>query len=302
MPKLFYCDHHQITLPEGHKFPIDKYRRVREILAAEQIFELEEAPLATVDEIKRVHDAAYVEAVVTSALSPAAYRRIGFPPSEGLIKRTLASVGGTLAATRLALAEGWGGNLAGGTHHAFRSEGSGFCIFNDIAIAIMWARENAALQRAAVIDLDVHQGDGTAEIFSGDANVLTLSLHGKSNFPFRKQQSSIDIGLEDKTGDAEYLLQLEAVLPRVGEHAPEIIFYQAGVDGLASDTLGKLALTAQGLEQRDRMVFELASKLGVPLVITQGGGYSKPIEFTAQAHANVYRAAAQFFAKQPIEV
>src|SRR4051794_29712494 len=302
MPKLFYCDHHRITLPEGHKFPIDKYRRVREILAAEQIFELEEAPFATVDDIKRVHDAAYVDAVLTSALSPVAYRRIGFPPSEGLIKRTLASVGGTLAATRLALEDGLGGNLAGGTHHAFRGEGSGFCVFNDIAIAIMRAREKAGIERAAVIDLDVHQGDGTAEIFSGDTNVLTLSLHGKSNFPFRKQQSSIDIALEDKTGDAEYLLQLEAVLPRVAEHCPEIIFYQAGVDGLASDALGKLALTAGGLAQRDRMVFELARNSGVPLVITQGGGYGKPIELTARAHANVYRTAAEFFAKQAVEL
>src|SRR3954465_14176333 len=267
MPKLFYCDHHQITLPEGHKFPIDKYRRVREILAAEQIFDLEEAPFATIDDIKRVHEPAYVDSFLAGALTPAAYRRIGFPPSEGLIKRTLASVGGTLAATRLALEEGWGGNLAGGTHHAFRGEGSGFCVFNDIAIAISWARADAGIERAAVIDLDVHQGDGTAEIFGGDTNVLTLSLHGKSNFPFRKQQSSIDIAMEDKTGDAEYLSQLEVVLPRVAEHSPEIIFYQAGVGGLASDTLGKLALTAEGLAQRDRMIFELARNSGVPLVI-----------------------------------
>jgi len=302
MPKLFYCDHHQITLPQGHKFPIDKYRRVREILAAEQIFEFEEAPFATVDDIKRVHEPAYVDSFLAGALTPAAYRRIGFPPSEGLIKRTLASVGGTLAATRLALEEGWGGNLAGGTHHAFRGEGSGFCVFNDIAIAISWARADAGIERAAVIDLDVHQGDGTAEIFGGDTNVLTLSLHGKSNFPFRKQQSSIDIAMEDKTGDAEYLSQLEVVLPRVAEHSPEIIFYQAGVDGLASDTLGKLALTAEGLEQRDRMVFDLARRSEVPLVITQGGGYGKPIELTAKAHANVYRTAAEFFAKQAVEL
>src|SRR3954464_13983498 len=193
MPRLFYCDHHQITLPEGHKFPIDKYRRVREILAAEQIFDLEEAPFATIDDIKRVHQPAYVEAVLTSTLSPAAYRRIGFPPSEGLIKRTLASVGGTLAATRWALEAGWGGNLAGGTHHAFRSEGAGFCVFNDIAIAILCGFRDRLFDRAAVVDLDVHQGDGTAKIFEGDARVLTLSLHGRDNFPFRKQASDIDI-------------------------------------------------------------------------------------------------------------
>src|SRR4051794_26772526 len=253
MPKLFYCDHHAIPLPDGHKFPIEKYRLVREILAREGEFEFEPAPFAEIAEIKRVHDSAYVDAFLAGTLSPAAYRRIGFPASDGLIKRTLSSVGGTLAATQLALQEGWGGNLAGGTHHAFRSEGSGFCVFNDIAVAILWARERAAIERAAVIDLDVHQGDGTAEIFAGDKNVLTLSVHGKSNFPFRKQQSSIDVALEDDTGDEEYLRALEAVLPKVAEHEPEVVFYQAGVDGLASDTLGKLALTLEGLKRRDRM-------------------------------------------------
>jgi acetoin utilization deacetylase AcuC-like enzyme len=300
MPKLFYCDHHAIPLPDGHKFPIEKYRLVREILGRAGTFEFEPAPFAEIEHIKLVHDRAYVDAFLAGALSPAAYRRIGFPASEGLIKRTLSSVGGTLAATRLALEEGWGGNLAGGTHHAFRAEGSGFCVFNDVAVAILWARESSGIERAAVIDLDVHQGDGTAEIFSGDENVLTLSLHGKSNFPFRKQQSSIDIALEDKAGDEEYLRQLAAVLPRVAEHTPEIIFYQAGVDGLASDTLGKLALSVEGLKKRDRMVFELAANLSVPLVIVQGGGYSKPIELTAQAHANVYSEAARFFARQKV--
>ena len=302
MPKLFYCDHHAIPLPEGHKFPLEKYRMVREILARDGVFEFEPAPFAEVEDIRHVHDSVYVNAFLAGSLSATAYRRIGFPSSEGLIKRTLASVGGTIAATRLALTEGWGGNLAGGTHHAFRAEGSGFCVFNDIAIATLWAREKAGIRRAAVIDLDVHQGDGTAEIFKDDADVLTLSLHGKSNFPFRKQQSSIDVALEDKTSDEEYLRQLEPVLPRVAEHEPELMFYQAGVDGLASDTLGKLALTQEGLKQRDRMVFEFAADSHVPLVIVQGGGYSKPIELTAQAHANVYSEAARFFARQNVAV
>lgn len=301
MPKLFYCDHHVIPLPAGHKFPIDKSRLVRESLARAEIFEFEPSPFASVEDIKRAHDPAYVDAFLSGTLSPAAYRRIGFPASEGLIKRTLASAGGTLAATKLALDEGWGGNLAGGTHHAFRAEGAGFCVFNDIAIAALWARENG-IARVAVIDLDVHQGDGTAEIFSNDPSVLTLSLHGKSNFPFRKQQSSIDVALEDNTGDDEYLRELDEVLPRVAGHGPEIIFYQAGVDGLASDVLGKLALTMDGLAQRDQMIFEFAAKLEAPLVIMQGGGYSKPIEVTAQAHANVYLAAARFYAKQSVAV
>jgi acetoin utilization deacetylase AcuC-like enzyme len=214
-------------------------------------------------------------------------RRIGFPWSEALVRRTLASVGGTLAATRDALSTGFGGNLAGGTHHAFRGEGSGFCVFNDLAIAI---RANGV--RAAVIDLDVHQGDGTAAIFEGASDVLTVSVHGENNFPFRKQRSAIDIGLPDGTGDEAYLEQVRAVLARVTEFRPEIVFFQSGVDGLAGDRLGRLSLTHEGLRERDRLVFEFVRGRGIPVVVTLGGGYAQPIERTVVAHANTFRVAA----------
>jgi acetoin utilization deacetylase AcuC-like enzyme len=290
--RLFYCDHHQIPLPQGHRFPMRKYRLLRDLLEADGFYQLEPAELADVATIRLAHDPAYVEKFVTGALEPAAMRRIGFPWSEGLVRRTLASAGGTLAATADALATGFGGTLAGGTHHAFRTEGSGFCVFNDVAIAIHWLRARGLAVRTAVIDLDVHQGDGTAHFFENDPDVLTLSLHGANNFPFRKQKSKIDVELADKTGDEEYLRALDAVLPRVWEFAPQIVFYLSGVDALASDVLGRLSLTVDGLKARDRRVI---SSVTVPLVITLGGGYSNPIELTAEAHANTFRVAAEVF-------
>ena len=190
---------------------------LRELLVKDGFFTLEEAPLAHMATIVLAHDAEYVEAFLQGTLSAGSVRRIGFPWSPGLVRRTLASVGSTLAATREAVATGWGGTLAGGTHHAFAAEGSGFCVFNDIAVAARWVHRERCLQRGrvAVIDLDVHQGDGTADIFRGDASVMTLSVHCKNNFPLRKQQSSLDVELDAGVGDEEYLRVLEGVLPRV---------------------------------------------------------------------------------------
>jgi acetoin utilization deacetylase AcuC-like enzyme len=264
-----------------------KYRLLRDLLAADGLFTMEPAAPADLAAIERVHDPAYVRGFLAGTLDSRVMRRIGFPWSEGLVHRTLASVGGTLAATADALAGGLGGNLAGGTHHAFPTEGSGFCVFNDIAIAVRHVG-----RRAAVVDLDVHQGDGTALIFQGDPAVLTLSIHGAANFPFRKQRSRIDVELPDGAGDVEYLCRLEQVLPRVFEFRPEIVFYQSGVDALAGDKLGRLALTHEGLRQRDLMVIGEAWRRGIPLVITLGGGYADPIERTAEAHANTFRTAA----------
>jgi len=288
--RLWYCDHHEIPLPAGHKFPMRKYRLLRDLLAADGVFIMEQAPPAHPATIERVHDPTYVRLFLEGTLDPRVMRRIGFPWSEGLVRRTLASVGGTLAATKDALATGIGCNLAGGTHHAFRGEGSGFCVFNDIAIAI----RHTGL-RAAVVDLDVHQGDGTALIFEDDPDVMTFSMHGAGNFPFRKQRSRIDIELPDRTEDAEYLARLAEVLPRVFDFQPRIIFYQSGVDALAGDKLGRLALTHEGLRRRDRMVIDGAHSRGIPLVITLGGGYADPIERTAEAHANTFRMAAGVF-------
>jgi acetoin utilization deacetylase AcuC-like enzyme len=273
-----------------------KYAMVRERLSRTGLFELTPAPLANPDDLARAHDPIYVARFLEGTLDERSLRRIGFPWSEALVRRTLASVGGTLAASAEALDRGWSGNLAGGTHHAFKSEGSGYCVFNDIAVAIENLRTAGRATRFAVIDLDVHQGDGTASIFEHDPAVLTLSLHGENNFPFRKQTSRIDVALPDGTGDQEYLQALAAILPEVFKWHPQIVFYQSGVDPLAKDTLGRLSLTLEGLMKRDRMVLEAVRRHGVPIVITLGGGYSNPPDLTAEAHANTYLTAAAVFA------
>jgi acetoin utilization deacetylase AcuC-like enzyme len=289
--RLFYCDHFEIPLPAGHKFPMEKYRLLRERLVSDGFWKLEVATPAPIEAIALAHDPEYVAQFVNGTLPASAMRRIGFPWSQGLVTRTLASAGGTLAATRDALATGFGGTLAGGTHHAFRTEGSGYCVFNDVAIALRTLHPI----RAAVVDLDVHQGDGTAHFFEHDPDVLTLSLHGANNFPFRKQRSTIDVELPDKTGDEEYLRALDSVLPRVLDFRPEIVFYLSGVDGLAGDVLGRLALTHEGLKARDTRVIGACFANELPLVITLGGGYSKPIDLTAEAHANTFRVAAEIY-------
>jgi acetoin utilization deacetylase AcuC-like enzyme len=293
--RLFYCDHLEIPLPAGHKFPMGKYRLLRDRLVADGFWALEPSTPAPLEAIKLAHDPVYVSQFIDGTLPPNMMRRIGFPWSPGLVARTLASAGGTLAATRDALETGFGGTLAGGTHHAFRNEGSGFCVFNDIAIAIHVLRAESRANRIAVIDLDVHQGDGTAHFFEHDPDVLTISLHGANNFPFRKQRSKIDIELPDQTGDAEYLPALDSVLPRVLDFQPEIVFYLSGVDALATDVLGRLALTPEGLKARDARVIRFCHANRWPLVITLGGGYSKPIELTAEAHANTFRIAAEIY-------
>jgi acetoin utilization deacetylase AcuC-like enzyme len=284
--RLFYCDHYPIPLPPGHRFPAAKYAMLRAMIEEDDFYALEPAPLAGRAAIEAAHDPAYVASILDGSIDPRVMRRIGFPWSEGLVRRTLASVGGTLAAASDALATGFGGNLAGGTHHAFYGEGAGFCVFNDLAIAI-----RALGRRAAVIDLDVHQGDGTAAIFDGDESVLTVSVHGENNFPFRKQRSGIDVALPDGAGDEEYLQHVEDVLPAVAGFRPRIVFYQSGVDGLRTDRLGRLNLTHAGLIARDRTVFEFVAEHAIPIVVTIGGGYSDPIEESVSAHRNTFRVA-----------
>lgn len=293
---LYYCDHWELPLPPGHRFPVTKYKLLRERLAATGLFDLQPAPLASRADLVRVHESAYIDAFLTGTLSPQVIRRIGFPWSPGLVQRTLASAGSTLASSRRALAHGWGGGLAGGTHHAFRNEGSGFCVVNDIAIAIEALRQDGAIRRAAVVDLDVHQGDGTAAIFEADPDVLTISLHGKNNFPFRKQQSKIDVEFADETGDEEYLSELARILPEVGRFSPDLVFFQSGVDALATDRLGKLMLTPDGMRRRDEMVLSLP----FPLVVTLGGGYSDPIEATVEAHFSTFISSSALRAASPV--
>jgi acetoin utilization deacetylase AcuC-like enzyme len=293
--RLFYCDHYTMPLPAGHKVPTAKYRLLREELEAGGLFQLEPAPAADPETIMLAHNRAYVQHFLQGTLPTLVMRRIGFPWSQELARRTLASVGGTLAAAEDAMHWGFGGNLAGGTHHAFRTQGAGFCVFNDIAVAILALRRKDRVSRAAVIDLDVHQGDGTAAIFADDPSVFTLSVHGRNNFPFRKQQSRVDIDLADGAGDQEFLSAVTSVLPRAFAFEPQVVFYQSGVDGLAGDRLGRLALTHVGLRARDRLVLEACHSRRIPVVVTLGGGYAEPVSLTVEAHANTFRTAAEVF-------
>jgi acetoin utilization deacetylase AcuC-like enzyme len=297
-PRIFSTDQYQISLPEGHKFPVSKYGILRDLIEKEGLFQLEQAAPADADIVALAHEPAYVTSFMEGSLPPSAIRRIGLPWSQVLVQRAFASVGGTISASLQALEHGWGATLGGGTHHAFRSEGAGFCVFNDIAVAIRFLRHRGLVRSAAVIDLDVHQGDGTAEIFKDDPDVFTLSMHGESNFPFRKKQSRLDVPLLDGVEDEEYLRRLDEVLPAAFGSRPDIVFYQSGVDPLASDSLGRLSLTPQGLIERDRMVFRTARRFGAPFVLTSGGGYSRPIELSAHAHASTYRTAWHMFSAQ----
>lgn len=297
LPLLHYCDHYPIPLPPGHKFPVRKYRLLRELLESTGRFHFAPAEPADPALIRLAHDPAYVDAFLNGTLDAAAVRRIGFPWTPELVTRTLASAGATLAATEQAMRHGWGGALAGGTHHAFFAEGSGYCIFNDMAIAIRHLRNEGRIRRAAVVDLDVHQGDGTAKLFEQDPEVFTLSFHGRNNFPFRKQKSTLDVEFEDGAGGMHYLARLGPALAQVRAFRPEVIFYQAGVDALAADTLGRLSLTPEALQRRDAMVYAFAD--GIPLVIVLGGGYADPIEATVEAHAATFLGRAGYRAYIP---
>jgi acetoin utilization deacetylase AcuC-like enzyme len=295
---LFYTDQHSFPLPEGHKFPLEKYSLVRRALAADPRFRFHPAPFISRADLLRVHHPEYVEAFLKGTLDRQIIRRIGFPWSLELVSRTLASAGATLAATATALETGFGGALAGGTHHAFRAEGSGFCVFNDLALAIEWARASATLSRFAVVDCDVHQGDGTAAIFAADPSVFTFSIHAARNFPFRKQKSTLDVELPDGTGDESYLTSFTPALDQVWAFKPQLVLFQAGVDTLETDRLGHLRLTERGLILRNRLVIAQAFTLGIPLVITLGGGYSDPIIYTVRAHAQTFQTAAEVFMPQ----
>ncbi|WP_437619003.1 histone deacetylase family protein [Sorangium sp. So ce1151] len=291
--RLFSSEGDVVELPPGHRFPMAKYERVRAELARELPALVHEAPRASWDDLSLAHDAAYLGAVRDGTLPAAEVRRLGLPWSEALVARSRRSTGGTLAALAWAMEHGAAGHLAGGTHHAFRDRGEGFCVFNDLATAALVARRDHGVRRLAVVDLDVHQGNGTAALLRGDPGVFTLSLHGAKNYPFQKEVSSLDVELPDGCEDADYLRALDGALEAVAAHRPELILYQAGVDALAGDRLGRLALTHEGLRRRDARVFELTARLGVPLVVTLGGGYGRDIEATIAAHKDVYRGLVE---------
>ncbi|WP_339332899.1 histone deacetylase [uncultured Maricaulis sp.] len=296
--QVFYSDTFSLPLPDGHRFPGGKYTALRDRLVATGLVredELSVSPLATTDAILRAHDAAYVEAFETGQLDRAAIRRIGFPWSEGLVTRTRATVGGAIAAAEAALQDGIAGQLAGGTHHAHRDFGSGYCIYNDFAVTALHLLETGLASRIAIIDLDVHQGDGNAAILGDHPDVFVFSMHGEKNFPFRKQVSDLDVNLPDDTQDAAYLATLDTHLPAVLGFRPDFVLYQAGVDPLAEDKLGRLSLSHAGLMGRDRMVLDACRRQGIPVSMGIGGGYADPIEASVVAYANTYAVAQEVY-------
>lgn len=290
----YYSDHYVLPLPDGHRFPMAKYRLLRERVAAMLPgVRLAEAPAASDAELGTAHAPHYVSAVLNGRLSAAEQREIGFPWSAAMVERSRRSVGATLAAARTALAEGVAGNLAGGTHHAAVDRGSGYCVFNDIAVATRVLQAEGAVRRVAVVDLDVHQGNGTAAIFRGDASVFTLSLHGARNFPFRKEASDLDVDLPDGCRDADYLAALDAALATLWQRfgVPELVVYLAGADPHEGDRLGRLKLSAAGLAERDRRVFAACRERCVPVAFAMGGGYGRAIEDTVAVQLATWQAA-----------
>lgn len=299
--QVFYATQFVLPLPPGHRFPMAKYQLLRDRLAAElpQI-ELMQAMPASDGELALAHSPAYISAISDGSLDPRLMREIGFPWSPAMAERARRSVGATISACRAAIRYGVAANIAGGTHHAYAHKGGGFCVFNDAAVAARlmqaeWARSKPRGLQVAIVDLDVHQGNGTASIFRGDSSVFTLSMHGARNFPFRKEASDLDVDLADGCGDDEYLHALDMALDELERRfEPGLIIYLAGADPHEGDRLGRLKLTWDGLEARDRRVFDWAWQRRIPLAFAMAGGYGTRIEDTVQVQVNTFRVAAQY--------
>ncbi len=302
--KAYTSDQFVLPLPAGHRFPMVKYRRLRERVREElPDVRLVEPEAATAGQLALAHAPEYIDKVTGGQLDAGELRAIGFPWSPAMVERSRRSAGATIGACRAATVEGIAVNLAGGTHHAQSARGAGYCVFNDAAIAARVIQSDLAAARrqtrVAIVDLDVHQGDGTAQILAGDASVFTLSLHGASNFPFRKQVSDLDIALPDGTADAAYLAALDAALEELQRRfEPQFIIYLAGADAHEDDRLGKLALTQDGMAARDRRVLDLAEQLDVPIAIAMAGGYGRDIETTVAIHLQTVRAARDAWARR----
>jgi acetoin utilization deacetylase AcuC-like enzyme len=283
--KLFYCDHFVLPLPDGHRFPMDKYRRLRERCAGDGRFELIEPPAATDDELALAHDADYIARVTGGTMDAKEVRALGFPWSPGLVERSRRSNGATIAAARVALDEGAAGNLAGGTHHAQIAAAQGFCVFNDCAVAARTLQREGLIRRALVIDTDVHQGNGTAQIFRDDPSVYTFSIHGARNFPTYKEAGDLDIGLADGADDDTFLTALERGLDTAfAASGPDLVFYLAGADAYTGDRLGRLDVSTEGLTRRDIEVVERCRHAGLPVVVVMGGGYARDIDTIVDIH------------------
>lgn len=292
---LFYTDVFVLPLPAGHRFPMEKYSRLRESLLAsgefsETDFHLPHA--ASDEELGRAHDAAYIRAVTLGQLPEKAQKAIGFPWSAGMVERSRRSAGATIGACRAAIAHGVSANLAGGTHHAFRDRGEGFCVFNDAAVAARSMQAEGKARHILIVDCDVHQGNGTASILRGDDSIFTFSIHGARNFPFDKEESDLDIELPDGCCDAAYLMRLDEGLNTAFDLAhPDLVIYLAGADPYHDDRLGRLSLSFEGLAERDKRVFSRCHGHGIPLTIVMAGGYARQIDDTVRIHATTIRHA-----------
>jgi acetoin utilization deacetylase AcuC-like enzyme len=296
--QVFYTPRYYADIGAGHVFPIRKFELVRDKLLAEgtlQPAEIVEPPPAALEDVLLVHTEDYVSRLCSGNLMPREIRRLGLPWSESLVRRSFYATGGTIAAAEVALAEGYGSNLAGGTHHSFADRGEGFCVLNDVAIAIRALRARKLLRRAAVVDCDVHQGNGTATIFAGDNDTFTFSMHGANNYPLFKAQSTLDVELPDGTTDDEYLECLSKHLLLVFQHHPQIVFYLAGADPYSRDKLGRLGLSIEGLRDRDAFVLRECYEREVPVVTVMSGGYGKDINDTIEIHCNTIRMVKKIF-------
>lgn len=295
--KIFYHDHFVLPLPDGHRFPMSKYALLRQRvveagIAAPDAMRVPQA--ATDDAIRRAHTAGYLSKVKAGTLTRQEVRRIGFPWSPQLVERSRRSVGSTISAAHAALQEGAAVNLAGGTHHAGPNWGQGFCVFNDAAIAARALQAAGVVGRVVILDCDVHQGNGTAAIASGDDSIFTFSIHGAHNFPFHKEQSDLDLPLEDGAGDEVYLTALDTGLRQaIARARADLAIYLAGADPYEGDRLGRLALTKEGLAQRDRLVFDHCRAAGLPVAVTMAGGYARRVEDTVDIHFQTVCAAAR---------
>ena len=288
-----------LSLPENHRFPMEKYDLLYRQLIHEGTCEPEDffspAPI-DYESVTAIHNKVYVERLKGLKLNKAEIRKIGFPISQQLIDREFIIAGGTLTGSLKALKGGIAFNIAGGTHHAFSSHGEAFCLLNDQAIAARYLLEKKLAKKILMIDLDVHQGNGTAKIFEKEDRVFTFSMHGKKNYPFKKEKSDLDIDLEDKTNDNTYIEILEEVLPKLLKTVkPDFIFYLSGVDILKSDRLGRLGVSIQGCKERDQMVLKLCREEDIAVQCSMGGGYSKDIKLIIEAHANTYRVAKKIY-------
>lgn len=294
--KAFYSDHFVLPLPEGHRFPMRKYRMVREgVLASVPDAEFHEAPWTSDGVLALAHHPAYIRRVSSGHLTPAEQKAIGFPWSPQMVERSRRSAGATIEACRTALKEGVAANLAGGTHHAYADRGEGFCVFNDAAIAARLMQAERRARHVAIVDLDVHQGNGTAAILARDDSVFTLSLHAENNYPFEKECSDLDVALADGTGDDAYLEALQKALATLfARFGPDLIIYLAGADPHEGDRLGRLKLTMEGLAARDRMVFDHARGRGIPVAVTMAGGYGKNIQDTVAVHVQTIGIASSY--------